>query len=591
MSVNAEIARLLDETAEMMELLEENPFRVNAIARAARIVSGLGEDLSKCDRAALLKIDGIGERVADKIIEYCTTGRIREHEEYAAKIPPGLLDILRIPGVGPKTVRAMWTTKGVQGIDDLKRIIDDGTILELPRMGKKAVEKIKAAIEFAAHSGDRIPLGLAMPAAEMIVEALRAVPGAREVAYAGSLRRGRDTVGDIDIVASADDPKKLAEAFRTLPGVTHVLAAGETKSSVRLRLPSRKRVQEVQVDLRIVPAKSFGAALLYFTGSKDHNVRLRERALKAGYTLNEYGLYPEDTSTKTPPQQRGVKPVAARTEEEIYAALELPCYPPEIREDAGEFLFERESLPRFIELADIKSELHAHTTASDGAMSIAELAAEAKRRGFHTVAVTDHSKSQAIAGGLSPERLREHIVNVRAANETIKGITILAGTEVDILIDGRLDYEDDLLAELDIVVASPHWSLTQKPEQATKRLLKAIEHPLVDIIGHPTGRVLGKREGLKPDITELVAAAKEHNTALEINAIWRRLDLRDSHVRVAVEAGVLIAINCDTHRVEDMDHLRYGVMTARRGWLTAEQCVNTWTAARLKSWLRKRRGS
>jgi len=327
--------------------------------------------------------------------------------------------------------------------------------------------------------------------------------------------------------------------------------------------------------------------LMYFTGSKEHNVRLRERAIKMGMTLNEYGLFEDDGSDETPPQSRGIDPVASETEEATYAALDLPFIPPTMREDRGELSLTE---PRpVIQLADIKAELHSHTTASDGKMSIEESAQIAKDRGFHTLAITDHSQSSAVAGGLKPDRLREHIKEIRAANERIEGITLLAGSEVDILVDGSLDYDDDLLHELSVVVASPHAGLRAKPKQATKRLLKAIAHPMVHIIGHPTGRLIERREGLEPDMNELIAAAVEHNVALEINSHWMRLDLRDTHVRAAVEAGALISINCDDHHPSDYDNLIFGVQTAQRGWLTPEQCINTWDADRLLEWLRTKR--
>jgi DNA polymerase (family 10) len=378
-----------------------------------------------------------------------------------------------------------------------------------------------------------------------------------------------------------------------MPQVTAVLAAGDSKSSVRLAIKGTasgrlggEHVASIQADLRVVPRESWGAALMYFTGSKEHNVKLRERALKKNLTLNEYGLFPEDDE-KTPPQSRGVKPVAATTEEQVYARLGLPWLPPEVREARGE-LSSKET-PRLIEAPDIKAELHAHTTASDGGLSLEELAAAAKARGFHTIAVTDHSKSSAFAGGLSIDRLLVQIEEIRRANEKIKGITILAGSEVDILADGRLDYPEEVLRQLDIVVGSPHAALTQDPEAATKRLLAAIRSPYLHILGHPTGRLINRRAGISPDIAKIVAAAKEHHVALEINAHWHRLDLRDSHVRAATEAGCLIAIDCDVHGEEDFDNLRYGVLTARRGWVTPETCVNTWTAKRLGEWLTSKR--
>jgi DNA polymerase (family X) len=377
----------------------------------------------------------------------------------------------------------------------------------------------------------------------------------------------------------------------------------------------------MQVDLRIIDESAFGAALLYFTGSKQHNIALRERAIKKKMRLNEYGLFKEDEAPATlgddetgsgatdeagaagraksaagraggtamAPQKRGIKPIAAKTEEEIYKKLGLPWIPPELREDRGEFEDEGAHLPELITLEDIKAELHAHTIASDGRFTIDELAIEAKERGFHTIAVTDHSKSSVLANGLSSDRLLRHIDAVHAANDRVKGITILAGAEVDILVDGRLDYDDDLLAKLDIVVASPHASLKQDSQTATKRLLSAIRHPLVHIIGHPTGRYINKREGLTLDLPAVIDAAVKHNTALEINSNHMRLDLRDTHVRAVVEAGGVIAVNTDAHSADDFDELRYGVVTARRGWLTAKQCINAWPKAKLHKWLKAKR--
>ncbi|MEC9373001.1 MAG: DNA polymerase/3'-5' exonuclease PolX, partial [Planctomycetota bacterium] len=463
------------------------------------------------------------------------------------------------------------------------------SILELPRMGKKTVENMKAAMDFAARAGERTPIGVALPIAEVICERLRKLKAAKQVEFAGSLRRGRDTIGDIDILVATSDPAAISTAFREMPEVTQVLAAGETKSSVRLQaMDSAARTHVLQADLRVVAPEAFGAALHYFTGSKEHNVRVRERALKMGYTLNEYGLFPLDDE-KTPPQQRGVKPTASRTEEQVFQKLDLPYIPPEIREDRGELTAPTKLLESLITLEDIKSELHAHTTASDGQLSLEELVEEAKRRGFHTIAVTDHSKSQPVANGLSPERLLAHIEAIHELDSKIKGIKVLAGSEVDIMPDGRLDYEDKLLEQLDIVVASPHHALKQSPKDATKRLLKAIKHPLVHIVGHPTGRLVGRREGLSPDLEALIAAAVEHDTALEVNAHWMRLDLRDVHVRAAVEAGARIAIDCDVHAVSDFDNLRFGVITARRGWLTRDACINAWPARKLHTWLKKKR--
>jgi DNA polymerase (family 10) len=590
MSINAELARIFDEMAKVLELTEANPFRVNAHAKVARILEGLPVDVGTLadDPKKLTAIDGIGDGSAKKIIEFVQTGRVREHDDLVKQVPAGLLEVMRIPGLGPKTTRVLWQQGGVTNVESLKARLESGALLKLPRMGEKTLANIKASLEFAATAGERQRLGEALPLAESIVARLRDVEsaGVKQMQYAGSLRRGRETIGDIDIVASADHPAKLSAALTTMAGVTDVLVSGPTKASIRLA--------STQVDLRIVDDSQFGAALLYFTGSKDHNVRLRERAIRRHFRLNEYGLFPDDGDDSRPPQQRGVKPVAARTEQEIYRKLGLPWIPPELREDRGEIdAAAAGEIPDLIELGDIRAELHAHTVASDGGLTMEELAAEASRRGFHTIAVTDHSRSSVQANGLSPERLRGHIKAIRSFAAKVgkrgKGIAVLAGSEVDIHADGTLDYADDLLAELDVVIASPHASLRQAPEVATKRLLAAIRHPLVHIIGHPTGRLVNRREGLSPDMAELIAAAVEHDVALEINANHLRLDLRDAHVQMAVEAGAKIAINTDAHSVVDFDELRYGVLTARRGWLTAAQCINTWPKARLHTWLKSKR--
>jgi DNA polymerase (family 10) len=401
------------------------------------------------------------------------------------------------------------------------------------------------------------------------------------VAYAGSLRRGKETIGDIDILASAKEPARLMEAFRTRDEVAKVLASGETKTSVQT-------TTGVQVDLRVVPLDRFGAALQYFTGSKEHNVALRERAIQRGFKLNEYGLFPVG---KDGAVADDAQPAAARDEKDIYAALGLDWMEPTMREDRGELdaFAHGAKHVAVVTLADIKAELHSHTTASDGAMSIDELVAMAAARGFHTIAITDHSKSQFQANGLDETRLRAHIKAIHEARARHPKIQIWAGSEVDILSDGTLDYADDLLAELDWVVASPHAALKQEPRLATDRLLKAIAHPLVHVIGHPTGRIVNGRPGLEPAMNELFAAAKEHGTALEINAHHMRLDLRDVHVKGAVDAGCMLAIDCDVHGAEDFNELRYGVLTAQRGWLPASQCLNCMDAKALDAWRRKKR--
>lgn len=613
MSTNAALARRFEQMARLLELLGEDKFRVNAHARAARTLESLPQDVGTLakDRASLLALEGVGPKVADKIIEFVSTGKIQEHIDLLARVPQGLLDVLEVPGIGPKTAKAMWDTLNVTSIEDLKRAIADGSILTVPRMGEKAVEKMKAAIAIAAQGAARLPLGLAMPLAERIAQRMLEVPGVTRAAFAGSLRRGRDTVGDLDILVCTPAPDAAHDAFCALPTVRQIIVKGASKSSVRMAVDAPDSQSDapsdapstdsssagsppppgrtIQVDLKVVPEASWGAALMYFTGSKEHNIRLRERSLKRALTLNEYGLFPNDDNPE-PPHKRGLIPVAGATEEQVYAALDLAFIPPELREDHAEIdAAQRHAIPTLIQLNDIKAELHAHTTASDGSLSIAQLAANAKARGFHTLAVTDHSKSSVIAGGLTVERLHAHAAEIRRVAAITPGITILPGSEVDILADGSLDYDDQTLALLDVVVASPHAALGQDSATATKRLLRAIQHPRVHILGHPTGRLIGKRQGLEPALDELCAAAKEHNVALEINSHWMRLDLRDSHVRAAVHAGCLIAINCDVHSPDDYDNLRYGILTARRGGLTPDRCINCWPADRLHQWLRSKK--
>jgi DNA polymerase (family 10) len=592
MSTNSELARIFSEMAAVLEITGENVFRVNAYKNSARIIGDLTSDLRElaCEKKKLTAIEGIGEGTAKKIMEYCETGRVQEHDELVAKVPPGVLDLTRLPGVGPKTAKMLWEKCGVTDLQSLREKIDCGALVGLPKLGEKTIANIKQSLEFMAKASERTRIGTALPLAETLIDFLKQVEGVQRIEYAGSLRRGLETIGDIDLLASTSNPKLLAETFTSMPMVEQVLVKGENKCSVRL-------ARGIQVDLRLIDESAFGAALLYFTGSKLHNVRLRERAIKKKMRLNEYGLFPadkvsengENSAEMAPPQKRGIKPIAAKSEEEIYKALGLHYIPPEVREDRGEFAPPHGKLPDLITIEDIKAELHAHTKASDGHFTIEELIEEVRSRGFHTIAVTDHSKSSIQANGLSPERLLEHIDAVRDIARGFKDMNVLAGSEVDILNDGRLDYDDDLLAKLDIVIASPHGQLKQDPQIATQRLLRAIRHPLVHIIGHPTGRIINRREGLSPDINVLIEAAVESNTALEINANHYRLDLRDTHVRAAVEKGALIAIDTDAHGEVDFDELRYGILTARRGWLPAPMCINTWPKAKLMKWLKSKR--
>jgi len=584
MGANDALAALFSEIADVLDLTGANAFRVNAHRKVARILEESGEDLvsvARAEPARLREIPGIGEGSAAKIEEFARTGKVREHDELLASVPAGVPALLRIPGLGPKRVATLWKEGGIESADDLRRRLADGTLTGLPGMGPKTLKAISDSLAFLDTTRGRIRLGEAAAIAAELVRALQATGAATRISHAGSLRRGKETIGDIDIVASSGAPAVLHEALRTAPGVAATLAGGDTKTSVRTS-------HGVQVDLRTVDDAQFGAALLYFTGSKEHNVRLRERAQRMGMRLNEYGLFREEPGAEGTPQGRGAPPVAARTEEEVYAALGLPWIPPELREDHGEV--EHAPPADLVSVEAIRAELHCHTTASDGTLEIAGMVEEAIRRGFHTIAITDHSRSQAQANGLTVERLREHAARIReVAKAYAKRIAVLAGSEVDILADGTLDYPDDALAGLDWVVASPHAALRAEPAAATERLLAAIRHPLVHVVGHPTGRIVNAREGLSPDVKALAKEAAARKVALEVNANTMRLDLRDSHVRLCVEAGCPVSINTDAHGAGDFDQLPFGVATARRGWLGTGLCINAWTQPKLLAFAKAKR--
>ncbi len=583
--INRDIANLFEQTADVLAVLGANSFRVLAYRKIARVIEDLPESveaLAKTD--ALEQLPGVGESSAEKIREYIRTGKISEFQEIWSSVPAGVLAIMRIPTVGPKTAALLWQEGGITSVEQLKEQIEKGTIKNLPGLGEKKLAKIKQNIEHLAQNTGRIRLGEALTLAQDFVAYIKKIEGAQQVQYCGSLRRGRETVGDIDIAVAADVKKgqKIADAITSHPKTAEVIGSGPTKTSIRT-------AEGTQVDVRIIPPESFGAAVQYFTGSKEHNVRLREIAVKQGYKLNEWGLF------------KGEEKVAGETECGIYHALGLACLPPEMREDRGEIELAKEiGAPKkavkkdaydyqLIEIGDIRGDLHMHTVASDGERTIEEMVAECKKRGYAYCAITDHSKSQFQANGLKPDRLIEHAKAIKAVAKEVKGILVLAGTEVDILADGSLDYEDNVLEHLDWVVASPHAALTQDSEAATKRLIRAIGNPHVCVIGHPTGRLVPSRRGLEPDMQKVIFAAAREGVALELNANDHRLDLRDVHLKMAREAGVPICINTDAHSFENLNQMIYGILTARRGWLRAGDVLNTRSADELAKWLRERK--
>ena len=563
---NADVARVFDEIADLLQIQGADAFRINSYRRIARTVSDLAADINALAADGRLStLPGVGKPSADKIQELLDTGRLALREELVSEVPESLLDVLNVPSVGPKKVALLWKECGVESLTDLRDAIDAGRLAELKGFGSKTIEKMKRGIDFLQRSAGRTRLEAAWQAADLLRDALLAMPGVKRVEHAGSLRRGRETVGDLDLLCAADagTGESIIRQFTNLPNVTEIMAAGTTKGAVLVKFrPGRA----MQVDLRVVPDESFGAAWQYFTGSQAHNVRLRELAAKRGWSLNEYGL------------TEGARVVAAQKEEEIYAALDLPWIPPELREDRGEFSITQ--IPHdLLTTQHIRGDLHMHTVASDGRNTVEELAAAARERGLEYICITDHSKSSAIARGLSIDGMRQHIRDTRAAAGRITGTQVWIGTEVDILADGSLDYPDDLLAELDFVVASIHSGMGTDQEVNTRRTLAAIENPYVNCIGHPTGRLINGREAMPIDIQAISQAAARTGTSLEINANNYRLDLKDQHARLARDLGAQLVISTDAHKIDQLDQMRFGVTTARRAGLRKGDVLNTRSAS------------
>ncbi len=564
---NKSIATILYETADLMEINGDDPFRIRSYRNAAEAIEGNPQQIADIisEPKQVLAIQGIGKGMLANLQELFKEGKLKLHQELLEKYHPSMLQLLQIQGLGPKSISLIWSAYKVSDIDGLEKLAREGKLRELPRMSEKTEQKILKSIETFKTISGRFCLDDADKVAAKITEQLLKVPGVEKITPAGSFRRGRETVGDLDLLITGtccENEKQRAaviEEILNFPGIMDVLAKGENKVSFKLR-------NGMQVDVRLLPPDSFGAAMQYFTGSKTHNVTLRQRALKMGYTLNEYGL------TRLEDEKR----VAGKTEEDIYAKLGLNYIPPEMRENCGEIeLAEKHQLPELLTIADIKGDVHAHTIETDGKCTIEEMAEAARDRGYKYMAITEHSKNLAFANGLDDKRAEQHIKRIRETGKKIDGIKVFAGIEVDILAEGSLDLSDDVLAQMDVVIASVHSAFNQEPEQMTDRLLKALGNQHVSIIGHPTGRILLRRDAYKFDMEAVLKEAAKNKIAMELNAYPDRLDLCDRHLRMAKERGVKIVINTDAHHTSHYDKIKYGVLQARRAWLTRSDVLNT----------------
>jgi DNA polymerase (family 10) len=571
---NREIAAVFEEICSLIKILQDEPnwsFRASAYDRAKRSIESYSErlaDVARDPNRKLTEIPGIGADLAKKIAELIETGKSTYHQQQLAKVPHTLLDMLQLQTVGPQKVKLFYEKAKICSVDELEAAAKEGRLRDLPGMSKKSEENILKAIEVFRRAAGRFRLDTAYETAEVLTAWLRDSSDLDEVTPAGSLRRGRETVGDLDLLVTGRNAASIADHFLKFPGIASVLAKGGDKVSVKLK-------NDMQVDVRLLDRSAYGAALQYFTGSKEHNVALRDRAKRHGWKLNEYGLF------------EGEKNLASRTEEEIYARLGLPWIPPELRENLGEIeAAENGTLPKLVELGDIRGDLQMHTTASDGHASIEQMAAAAKQLGYQYILITDHSKAVTVANGLNEERAVENIKKVHAAREKVKGIEIWAGAEVDIMGDGSLDYPDEILKQFDIVLVSVHSRMTMPAEEMTSRLLRALENPYVRIIGHPTGRQILRRDPFLFDVEKVFAAAKKLGVVLEVNASPERLDLRDSHVKLARDRGMKIIISTDAHDPQHFQLMRYGVTTARRGWMEKSGVLNTLPPEKLLASLR-----
>ncbi|HVK17547.1 MAG TPA: DNA polymerase/3'-5' exonuclease PolX [Fimbriiglobus sp.] len=574
-----EVAAALDEIGTLLELKGESTFRTRAYHTGARVISQFSGDLKRLIADNQLgELEGIGDALRDKITTLVTTGRLQYLDELRASLPSGLIELLRIPGLGPKKARALYTELGIDSIDALHTRATAGEVAKLKGFGEKTQQRILEGIQFLGTVGERVLFSQAYPLGLALLERLKALPGVVRAELCGSLRRRRETAKDIDILLSSDDPQPIMDAFVAFPEVMQITGHGPTKSSVVAGLTLGNRRIVLNADLRIVEDSQFPVALVHFTGNKDHNIRLRHRAIDRGMSLNDYAL----TGKKGP--------VKCVDEAAVYKALDLVWLPPEMREDTGEVdLAERNEIPKLIEPGDIRGVFHNHTTASDGTASLEEMARAAKELGLEYFGVGDHSRSLTVANGLSPERVRQQWAEADSLNKKLKGVRIFKGTECDILPDGSLDYADDLLAGFDYVVASVHSHFGLTEEEQTARVCKALSHPAVTWLGHATGRLLLRRQGYKLNVEKVLQTAAQHGKMIEINAQPDRLDLDWTHVKRAKELGIPLVINPDAHSPGELGYFAYGVNVARRGWLTAADVFNTRPLAEVMKELERRK--
>ncbi|MFH1823982.1 MAG: DNA polymerase/3'-5' exonuclease PolX [Candidatus Firestonebacteria bacterium] len=590
---NAKIGEMFYKISKLLEIDGENMFRVRAYYKASEILSVYPVDLEKIYKEkgmkGLREISGVGERIALKIEEYVKTGKISQLEELERKFPEGLIDLpthhqrvrglpthhqrvrglLSVSGMGPKKVKQFFEKLKIKSMEELEQAAKEHKLCKLPGMGKKSEEKILKGIEFLKKWKGKVTLGVALPLANLIINKLKKIKEIDKIEVAGSVRRGKETIKDIDILITSNFSTKIMDRFTELNVVSEVLAKGETKSSILTK-------DGIQVDLRVIKPECFGAALNYFTGSKEHNIHLRELAIKKGLKVNEYGVTREN------------EVMARDTEEHIYKVLGLQYIPPEIREDRGEIeLAAKNQIPKLVEESDIKGDLHIHTKASDGTDDLEDIILKCQKKGYKYIGITEHSQSLKVARGLDKKSLLVQIKTIRKLNEKLKDFYVLSGSEVDIKSDGSLDYNDDVLNELDFVIGSIHTNFNMKKDEMTKRVIKAIRTKKMHIFGHPSGRLLGEREGYEIDLDEIIKAAKDYGVALELNAYPKRLDLIDVYCKVAKEKNVLVCLNTDAHSKENLNWMSFGVITARRGWLEKKDVLNCKELKDLLNFLKK----